>query len=149
MKTLGLWWEKTAPFVGAVAVVALWRILGSPFPAGSDGLFGTAATVAAVFASFLGVSKAIILSIKTSDSYKILAQKGYTSELFSYLRSGTFASVLFASLSILGFFVSKESITYGHKTYYIFSMIWIFAGAFSLFTYIRVTNILFKLLKIS
>lgn len=127
----------------------LWRYFGSPFPASPDGLFGTAATVAAVFASFLGVAKAIILSIKTSDAYKILAQKGYTSELFGYLRSGIFASVLFASLSILGFFVSKESVIHGHKLYSIFSMAWIFAGAYSPFTYIRVTNILFKLLKIS
>lgn len=149
MKTIGRLWEQFAPLLGAIVIVLLWRYVGSPFPMNPDGLFGASATVASVFASFLGVSKAIILSIKATDFYKILAQKGYTSELFSYLRSGIFASVLFASLSILGFFVSKEALMHGIKLYSIFSMVWIFAGALSLLAYIRVTNILFKLLRIS
>ena len=52
------------PWVGAIAVAILWWVTGRPFPNSPDGLLGAAATVASVFASFLGVSKAIILTIK-------------------------------------------------------------------------------------
>jgi hypothetical protein len=148
-KSITLFWEKVWPLAGAVAVVVSWWICKRPFPPAPDGLFGAAATVASVFASFLGVSKALILTIKNTETFKILKERGYAVELFSYLRDGIFSSVFFASLSILGFFIDHTAMIHGKNLYSIFSMMWVFAGALSLFAYIRISNILFKILKIA
>lgn len=148
-KKLGLIWERLWPVLGAVALVWGWWKLGRPFPASPDGLFGAAATVASIFASFLGVSKALILTIKGTETFKILSSRGYTGMLFSYLADGIFASVLFASCSIIGFFIDHDTITINHHLFKIFEMVWVFAGALSLLTYVRISHILFKLLKIA
>ncbi len=125
--------------------------MGRPFPTQgkADALFGTAATVSSVFASFLGVSKAIVLSIKTTEVYKILQKGNYTNLLFGYLRSGIFASVIFAALSIVGFFISDVRMILGYKIIDVFTLIWTFCGSLALFTYLRISNVLFKLLKVA
>jgi hypothetical protein len=143
------WWEKTWPWGGTLIVLVVWAWCGRPFPSSPDALFGASATVASVFASFLGVSKAIILTIKGTKTYQILEQKGYTPCLFRYLRAGIFASVLFSTMSILGFFIDREKSVADHNLYSMFSAAWIASGALSLLTYLRISNILFKLLKIS
>jgi hypothetical protein len=148
-RSLSLFWERVWPLIGATVVVAVWLKLGKPFPASPDGLFGAAATVSSIFASFLGVAKALILTIKGTETYKVLVQRGYTAELFAYLRDGIFASVFFASCSILGFFVSHETIVWNQPLFILFEPVWVFAGALSLLTYLRITNILFKLLKLA
>jgi hypothetical protein len=139
------WW----PLGASVAVVLAWYGAGAFFPPQPEGLFSTAATVAAVFASFLGVAKAIILSIQRSRTYKILKELGHTTTLFSHLRDGIVASIAFAGLSIVGFFISHERIICGFKLFSIFEFVWVFFAALSLFTYVRISNILFKLLKIA
>ncbi|UWU75949.1 hypothetical protein N2603_39450 [Bradyrhizobium huanghuaihaiense] len=148
MKRIGPFWEEVWPLVGAAIICAVWYQVGRPFPANPDGLFGAAATVASIFASFLGVSKAIILTIKGTPTFKILEQRNYTPILFSYLRDGIFASVLFASCSIVGFFVDHDSVLWQHHLFKMFQIVWIFAGTLSLLTYVRITNILFKLLRL-
>ena len=139
--------ERLWPWLAAVAVAILWRAAGEPFPKTPDGLLGAAATVASVFASFLGVSKAIILTIKGTKTYQILEKNQYTDHLFAYLRDGIYASVGFASLSLLGFFIDPGSMLFAHKIYHWCCTIWVFTGAAALFTYVRIANILFRLLK--
>jgi hypothetical protein len=139
------WW----PWALAAAVVYAWTKCGSPFPTTPDALFGTAATVASVLAIFLGVSKAIVLSIKSSPTYAILEKHGYTGTLFSFLRAGVFCSIIFSAFSILGFFVSHTLIWHGVDIYKLFCLMWVFMGAASFFSYIRISNILFKLLSVA
>ena len=124
-----------------------WLWAGNPFPDRPDGLFGASATVASVFASFLGVSKAIVLTIKGTATYKFLEKAGKTDDLFRYLRAGIFASVTFAALSILGFFIDHKTIILAHHLFKVFCLIWVAGGALALFAYVRITNILFALLK--
>jgi hypothetical protein len=142
-------WERSWPWAAAVAVTSAWWWIGHPFPESPDALFGASATVASVFASFLGVSKALILTIKGTPTYQILEKKGYTSALFKYLRVGIFAAILFSSMSIVGFFVDHEATIADKKVYVVFSIAWVSSGALALFTYIRISNILFKLLRVS
>ncbi len=130
-------------------VVLGWYLCGMPFPTNPDGLFGAAATVASVFASFLGVSKAIILTIKNTDTYAALKKLGHTDTLFGHLKGGIAASVTFAGLSILGFFVSHDKVIYGQVLFHLFEFAWVAFASLSLFSYVRITNILFKLLKIA
>ena len=108
---------------------------------------GAAATVASVFASFLGVSKAIILTIKGTKTYQILERNHYTDHLFAYLRTGIYAAVAFASLSLSGFFIDVNSAIGGYKIFHWFGTAWVATGSASLFTYLRIANILFRLLK--
>lgn len=143
------WFEKVWPCGFGIVVVILWWCAGSPFPTASkaDSLFGTAATVSSVFASFLGVSKAIILSMKDGEVYKALKKENYTDPLFLYLKAGIRASVVFAALSILGFFICPGTEVLHHDLFDFFSAIWVLFGALALFTYMRISNILFKLLR--
>lgn len=139
--------ERLWPYVAALAVVVIWFAAGQPFPTTPDGLFGASATVASVFASFLGVSKAIILAIKPTPTYQLLKDLGYTTDLFGYLRSGIVALVAFAGLSILGFFVDPKRVIDGYPIFVCFQFAWVGAAAVSLFTYARISGILFKVLK--
>lgn len=143
--SLSLRLEQAWPWIGAIAGVCIWRwLLDSPFPSAPDSLFGTSATVSSIFASFLGVSKAIILSIKGTESFRILENLGYGNVLFNYLRDGIFSAVAFACLSVVGFFVvdpaSAEILEY-------FKIFWVFFGLAALLTYMRVTGLLSKLLR--
>lgn len=133
----------------AVLVVWLWDRAGNPFPENPDALFGTAATVASVLASFLGVSKAIVLTIKSTRTFALLKDKGYTLPLFSFLRSGVFCSILFAAASILAFFINHSIAFHGVNIFEAFCVVWIYLGAAAFFTYLRISNILFKLLSVA
>lgn len=144
---MNLHWEKVWPWLGAVAVTAIWWFVGKPFPKSPDGLLGAAATVASVFASFLGVSKAIILTIKGTRTYKALEKSNYIDSLFAYLRVGIYGAVAFASISLLGFFVEPNLKSPDFWLYQWYCCLWVTSGALALFTYIRIANILFKLLK--
>ncbi len=137
------WW----PLVAAVIVALIWYAMGAPFAKSPDSLFGAAATVASIFASFLGVSKAIILTIKGSETYRALKEAELVGVLFSYLRAGIFASVAFAALSILGFFVSQDATIGDHKIFCLFELCWIFAAVLAMCTYLRISLILFKMLQ--
>jgi hypothetical protein len=139
--------ERVWPWVASAILASVWKWgMGAPFPSSPDSLFGAAATVASILASFLGVSKAIILSIKETQSYKIIAELGYRDVLFAYLRDGILCAVIFAFLSIIGFFV--EAPASDHLWVFdAFKLLWVFFGAASLFSYSRITNLLFKLLR--
>ncbi|ODA96488.1 hypothetical protein BFX40_28995 [Mesorhizobium sp. SEMIA 3007] len=144
--SLAILWERTWPWLGALAITVFWYWVGGPFPKTPDTLFGTAATVASVFASFLGVAEAIIIGLKGSASYKVLEKAGYTSLLFGYLRSGILSAVTFATLSIVGFFIADDVKIDGYLVAHVFAAIWITVGGASVLTFARISNILFKLL---
>lgn len=139
-------YERLWPWGGALLTVAGWYYLGARFPCEPETLFGTAATVASVFASFLGVAQAIIIGLKGSPSYNILEKMGYTSLLFGYLRAGILSAVGFACLSILGFFIDRGATIGEYDAHRVFAALWIACGAASLLTFTRISNILFKLL---
>jgi hypothetical protein len=67
--------------------------------------------------------------------------------MFGYLRAGIGASVLFACLSIIGFFVAPGISEQNTNKYVIFASLWICLGALSLATFYRITQLLFKLLR--
>lgn len=137
------WW----PIGASLAVVAIWFSTGGHFPENPDNLFGASASVASVFASFLGVSKAIMLSIRDSRAYKALVKTGHIEALFDYLRSGIVSSIIFAALSIVGFLADKKAEVRGYNLFGLFQFGWLFFATLSVFTYLRISNILFKLLK--
>ena len=143
---LGLLWERWETWIISLTVSVLWYILKINFPQDPSGLLGASATLAAVFAGFLGVAQGLILTMKDSEAYKILKENDLLSRLFSYLRSGISSSVFLAVLSVVGFFLVTPNT--GIKSQYkiIFESIWAFSSMFSFVSYHRITKIMFKLL---
>ena len=144
-----IFWERAYPYIVSTIVTVIWLWpLGSPFPAQIELLMGASVTVGSVFGGFLGASKAIILSIKSSAVFERLKSSGYLENLFDYLRTGVVAALAFIILSIIGYFIdSYKVIAYGITQIDVFSVLWIFAALMSLLSYYRVYNILFKLLR--
>lgn len=139
--------ERYWPLASATGVAAAWWALAIPFPDDRGTLMGTAATVASVFASFLGVAQAIIIGLNGSPAYNVLKSAGYTTILFTYLRSGILSAVTLAGLSIVGFFIRGGVIIWGVDVYLVFGIAWVWSGVLALFCFARITNILFKLLN--
>lgn len=140
-------WEQASPFIWAVALTVVSHISGVEFPSSTDGLYGTAATVASVFAGFLGVAQSVMLTIQATEVYKRLSKAGYIEDFYQYLRVGIYAAVLFAALSIVGFFVREETLLFTYKIYMAFQAAWLLCAFLSFFTYWRVAKIFFKLLS--
>jgi type III secretory pathway component EscU len=145
--SIGLRWEKIYPYViGTAATVAWFWGLGHPFPNPSENLLGAAATVASVFAGFLSAAKAVLLTIKDTAVYKALKDLGYIKDLFGYLKSGIGISVLFAVVSLFGFFLSPVEANLGFSVSAYFQAIWVFLSVAAFCSYVRVSTILFRML---
>ncbi|GFE96548.1 hypothetical protein DmGdi_16210 [Gluconobacter sp. Gdi] len=138
--------EKFWPICLAIGCAVLWHLLKLNFPKDPSGLLSTSATLAAVFAGFLGVTQGLILTIKDSKIYATLKKNGLLTLMFKYLQSGISASVIFAIVSVVGFFINPECIYYNFHIFSIFQCIWIASSIYSFGTYTRITNITFKLL---
>jgi hypothetical protein len=135
-------WERSWPYVGAVLVLAVWWFgLGHPFPAKPDALMGASGTVAAVFVGFLGTAKAIVLGLTSSAAFKKLKTTGYSKLLFAYLYEALFGGIIFLAIAIIGFFLPEN------KPQIWFAIIWFLSGVSALLLYVRVTGLLFRLIK--
>jgi hypothetical protein len=140
--------ERLWPYVASAIIAGAWFYFGYPVPGDANALFGAAVTVASVFAGFLIAAKAILLSLKDSAVFGALRQSGYLADFISYLREGINMSVLLVILTMCAFFIDFSILNArfqdGDKWFY---TIWIFVSAATLFTYWRVSNCLFKLLR--
>ncbi len=139
------WW----PFVGAVIVTAgWWYALGAPFPTDFTALMGASATAAAVLMGFLGTAKAIVLGLTGSEAFQILKRAGYHDDLLSYLRWAIYGSAILLVVSLAGFFVEPTQNS-GVALWAVegLSFIWILCVSHSIFSFLRVTNILFKVVS--
>jgi hypothetical protein len=140
--------ERWGPAIGTIGVTLAWFfLLGAPFPTSKDNLLSASATVASIFASFLGVAAAIILSIKGSPTYNVLIKLGYVSIMINYLKSAVIYAVLFAIISMSGFFIEHRILIGSADISLIYRVIWVLSGTQAAFTYMRITSILFKLLN--
>lgn len=143
-----LLWERYQPlFVGVVVACAWMWIFGAPFPWPAENLFATAATLASVLAGFLGVAQSVVLTIKDTAVYRRLDGAGYVNQFFSYLRFGVNSAITFAALSVIGFFVTREQTVLGYEVLPYFRFVWVAAGALAVTAYLRVSGLLFLLLK--
>jgi hypothetical protein len=136
------WW----PFVAAFAMAGGWLLAGTPFPQQVDGLYGTSATVASVFAGFVGAAGAIILTIKDTPLFKELSRHGYAQAIVNYLRDALFVATAFATVSLAGFLIASDS-RFGLVFLTLFRMAWVSLAMLSICTFIRASRILFLLLK--
>ena len=134
--------ERFWPYLGTLLALAVWWFgLHHPFPIHPDALMGASGTVAAVFVGFLGTAKAIVLGLSGSAAFKKLKTAGYANLLFAYLAEALFCGVAFLAVAVTGFFLPEN-----HPQVW-FSILWFVTGTASLLLYVRVTSLLFRLIK--
>jgi len=119
-----------------------WFCLARPFPQASDGLLAASGGASAVLVGFLATAKTVILSVSSSEVFKRLKQGGFHNLLFNYLYEAIVAGMVFLLVSIVGFFINREPVTPDW-----FALCWVASGLFSLFSFARITHLLFKMLK--
>ncbi|WP_194865735.1 hypothetical protein [Alloalcanivorax profundimaris] len=135
MKTIYL--ERISPYILSSAGCFLWWRLGLVLPAG-DAILSSSLTLGAIITGFLATAKAIVMTLD-SPIMKKIRQTDYSNDLVSYLGQAIWLSFSFCILSIVGFFVSTEDAWFG--------LVWIFIGLASAGAFIRVTNIMLKIIK--
>ena len=135
MKSIYL--EKIAPYALAVSCTVLWFSLDLRLPTG-DGVLGSSLTLGAILTGFLSTAKAIIMSLDSPIMIRIRGTS-YLNDVVSYLGQAIWLSFSFCIISIVGYFVSTNSTWFG--------LLWIFFGISSAGAFIRVTNIMLKIIK--
>lgn len=135
--------EKFWPYLAAALLSALWWFgLGRPFPDPSDSLLAASGGASAVLVGFLATAKTVILSVSSSDVFKRLKDGGFHNLLFNYLYEAIVAGMVFLLVSIVGFFINRDPIAPDW-----FALFWVATGLVSLFSFARITHLLFKMLK--
>ena len=132
-----IWLEKLSPYILAVSGALLWWTLGLSLPVG-DGILSSSLTLGAILTGFLATAKAILMTLDSPIMQRIRGTH-YIRDLTSYLSQAIWLSFSFCILSLIGFFVPKESAWYG--------IAWIVLGLASAGAFIRVTNIMLKIIR--
>ena len=135
MKSLYL--ERLSPYLLAAAGALLWWKFQLVLPSG-DGILSSSLTLGAILTGFLATSKAILMSLDSPIMQRI-RETTYINDLTSYLSQAIWLSFSFCIVSIIGFFVPTNSMWYG--------LAWISFGLASAAAFIRVTNIMLKIIK--
>ncbi|WP_435627557.1 hypothetical protein [Candidatus Ferrigenium straubiae] len=135
MKSIYL--ERIAPYILAIAGALLWWKFQLVLPAG-DGILGSSLTLGAILTGFLATAKAIVMSLDSPIMHRI-RNTTYVNDLVSYLSQAIWLSFGFCIVSIVGFFLATNSLWYG--------LTWIVFGLASAGAFIRVTNIMLKIIK--
>lgn len=135
MKSIYL--ERLSPYILAVAGSFFWWKLGMALPAG-DAILSSSLTLGAIITGFLATAKAIVMTLDSPIMQKI-RQTTYANDLVSYLSQAIWLSFSFCIVSIVGFFVSTQQMWFG--------LMWIFVGLASAGAFIRVTNIMLKIIR--
>lgn len=138
-----LWIERYWPVIAAVAATSIWWWWGEKrFPSEPANLLAATGNTVAVLVGFLAASKAIVLSISGSKVFRTLKSSGYHSFLFSYFYQAIVYGIIFLAISIFGFFVTEAGVA---PEWY--KIAWIFFAFLSFSSFVRVVQILFKLLR--
>ena len=135
MKSLYL--ERLSPYLLAIAGALLWWKLQLALPPG-EGILSSSLTLGAILTGFLATAKAILMSLDSPIMQRI-RETTYISDLTSYLSQAIWLSFSFSLVSIIGFFVPTNSMWYG--------LAWIGFGLASAGAFVRVTNIMLKIIK--
>lgn len=131
--------EAIYPYLGGTFVAALWFLLGGALPKDDSALLSSSLTLGAILTGFLATAKAIFISLRNSTVMRELRDKGYSAHLISYMAEAIWLALGFSIMSIIGFFVSSESTTYG--------TVWAGTGTMTALAFIRVTNIILAVIR--
>lgn len=131
--------ERAWPYAAGVIGLVVWWLSDWAFPREANDLLATTSTVASVLVGFLATAKTIVLSISSTAVYQQLKHAGVMAHLFEYLASAIYAGIVVLVVCVIGFFVETGSTVYGGA--------WVLAAVTALALYVRITSLLFKLLR--
>ena len=141
---MGLLIEKAWPYLaGAVFSLGWYFFLGARFPTHVDNLMLATGTTSAVIVGFLATAKAIVLGLTNTPTFRALKDTGYSTILFRYFFEAILLGMLLLIFSIAGFFLPDNGSQPQAPLW--FAATWMFLGTCSVFGYLRVVRVLFKL----
>ncbi len=132
-----LYIEKFLPYALAIVGAVLWWKFDIQLPEG-EGILGSSLTLGAILTGFLATAKAILMTLDSPIMQRI-RETSYINDLVSYLGQAIWLSFSFCIVSLIGFFVATNNDYYG--------LAWILLGLSSGATFIRVANIMLKVIK--
>ena len=134
---MGLIFEKLFPYLLSLAAGLLWWQFELCFPSG-EGVLGSSLTIGAILTGFLATAKAILMGLDSPIMNRI-RKTDYLTDLVSYLSHAIWLSFTFCGISLLGYFIITTNSWYG--------IVWAVIGAAMAGSFIRVTNIMLKILN--
>jgi hypothetical protein len=144
---MGLRTEKFYPVTTAFAAGVGWYFLSQKFalrlPPDEKEFFAAALSMGAVLTGFIATAQAILMALPTDSVMGRLRSSGYIHELVSYLASALLAGFAFCILNLVGF--SLISSTVAVKL--IFSTLWIMFAVYAGLSFLRVSGIMFRIMK--
>lgn len=144
MDKLQRWTERIGPYLLAIILTTVWYYrLHQTFPNPASALLGAAVTAAAVLVGFLATAKAMVLTMASSDVFKSLKIHGYTDLLFDYMAEALWGAITLLIFSTAGFFLENNQFSLPKW----FTIFWVFLSILSISLFVRITNLLFKLLR--
>ncbi|MER8648405.1 hypothetical protein [Mesorhizobium sp. M0478] len=151
MKLKPIHFERSWPYVGAVAVVAIWLYVGgdSTFPSDPLPMLAAAGTVASVLVGFIITAETIVLGLTGTPVFKKLAATGYAGMLFNYLHEALWGALCFLVVSFLGFFTLQAPtppLQAGGVPEW-FATLFVACAVGSILLFVRISIILSSLLK--
>lgn len=129
--------EKIAPYFLAFAATFMWWKLGITIPE-KGATLESSLSLGAIITGFLATSKAILMTLDSPIMQRI-RKTSYIRDLTSYLAQAIWLSFSYCIICVIGFFVDKTSSGYG--------LLWIFAGVASAGAFVRVTNLMLKIIR--
>ena len=135
MKSIHL--EQTAPYILGVAAMFIWWKSNLSLPSG-DGILSSSLTLGAILTGFLATAKAILMTLD-SPIMQRLRETDYINSIVSYLSQAIWLCFAFCIVTLIGFFIDKNTS--------IFGITWIGLGITSAGAFIRVTNIMLKIIR--
>jgi hypothetical protein len=135
MKSIYL--EIWAPYILAFSGGLCWWRFDIVLPSG-NAILSSSLTLGAILTGFLATAKAIVMTLDSPIMQKI-RETTYLRDMVSYLSQAIWLSFGFCIVSLIGFFVPKQDLWFG--------LSWIFLGLASAGAFIRVTNIMLKIIN--
>lgn len=133
--------EKNYPYILGLLVAVLWYQLGIQMPF-KDSFLSASLTIGAILSGFMATSKAILMTLDSPVMQRI-RNSGYVEELVAYLAHALWLSFSFSIISLIGFFLETSSADM--KLYY--GLVWVFFGVSASVAFIRITNLMLKIIK--
>lgn len=132
-----LFLEKVAPYILSLVATYLWWKFNIAFPV-NDSVLSASLTLGAILTGFLATSKAILMTLDSPVMQRIRKTR-YLGDLVSYIGQAIWLSFTFSIISLVGFFTDTSNFWFG--------LVWVFVGVSSAGCFIRVTNIMLKIIK--
>lgn len=155
MKKVGAVIMACWPVFAGIVVGLGFSWVGGPMPPNEAyaPMMAASAGISAILVGFLSATKAVILSISGSRTYRNLRRGGYLNDLFSHIKVAIGWAIAFAVFCIsLMFFeptylsgVIVDSHRYGHPL----MSIWVGVATVSVASFWRVSRYIFKILELT